>query len=269
MTTPGGCRQSGALRRIRVYVTHTNRGQKRLRLFEVGMNGSARMILEETGKTYVELNIDSNNHRANWQVLNGGEDILWVSERDGWAHLYRFDGTGRLKNQITSGQWPVGEIIRVEEDKGLIYFTGRGREKERDPYFEHLYKVKFDGTGLELLTPEPSNHTIDVAPGGQYIVDMYSRVDQPPVTVLRGGRPADSQADRGGRFEAAGDGLALSRAVQRQGAGWRDGSLRRALQTARLRSEQEVSTHRQHLPWAAVDRDAQELRTARSGAGAG
>ena len=171
----------------RLYVTHTNRGQQVLRLIAVDpQTGAVRQMFEETNQTYLELNIDSSNHRSNWHVVDDGREVLWVSERDGWAHLYLLSDTGAVKKQLTSGHWTVGEILRIDEKARRLYFTARGREPGRDPYLEHLYRVNFDGSGLQLLTPEPADHTVSLSPSGRYIVDTFSRVDLPPVSVLRG-----------------------------------------------------------------------------------
>lgn len=164
---------------------HRERGCKTLKLYRVNQEtGEARVLIEETSPTA----IDSRRPQA----VSGGSEIIWHSETDGWAHLYLYDGnTGKLKNQITSGAWVVREIKYVDEEERVIYFTASGREKggddgsARDPYYRHLYRVRFDGTGLELLTPEDAEHQITFTPSSKYFLDCYSRVDLAPVTVLR------------------------------------------------------------------------------------
>ena len=91
----------------------------------------------------------------------------------------------KLKNQITTGEGNVTQLLRVDEKKRMLYFLGVGREKGRDPYFIHLYRVGFDGKNLALLTPEDANHEVSLSPSGRYFVDSYSKPDVPPVTVLR------------------------------------------------------------------------------------
>lgn len=167
----------------RFYVTYYTRGSKSVHLAEIdAATGASRVILSESTKTFVELGQRS---PPNSHVTDDGNDVIWWSERDGWAHLYRFDGNGNLKNQITSGPWTVRTIHHVDEARRQIYFTGQGREPGRNIYYAHLYRVNFDGSDLQLLTPEDADHTIRWSPSGRFFVDTYSRIETPPVTVLR------------------------------------------------------------------------------------
>jgi dipeptidyl aminopeptidase/acylaminoacyl peptidase len=119
-------------------------------------------------------------------VLPASNEFIWWSQRDNWVHLYLYDlTTGALKNRITTGEGNVSEVVRVDEKARVIYFTANGREQGRDPYFQHFYRVGFDGRGLRLLTPEDANHTVSMSPDGRYFVDTYSTPDTPPVTVVR------------------------------------------------------------------------------------
>jgi dipeptidyl-peptidase-4 len=112
--------------------------------------------------------------------------LIWFSERDNWGHLYLHDSSnGKLKSQITTGDWVVTEIERVDEKARIVYFLATGREKDRNPYFRHLYRVDLNGKNLILLTPEDGNHVVALSPSGQFFTDTYSRPDAPPVTVLR------------------------------------------------------------------------------------
>jgi dipeptidyl-peptidase 4 len=143
--------------------------------------GEIRDVLEEATATFYE----SGNGRVNWRYLPASKEIIWFSERDNWGQLYLYDATGKLKNQITPGDGNVTQLLRVDETNRVLYFLGVGKEKGRDPYFIHLYRVNFDGTGLKLLTPEDANHEITLAPSGKYFVDSYSKPDFPPVAVMR------------------------------------------------------------------------------------
>jgi dipeptidyl-peptidase-4 len=180
----------------KVYFLDEERGCKTVRLkVSDALTGETRTLIEEKSATYVELNLLI-GLPPNVRVLGGGAEIIWFSERDGWAHLYLYDGkTGTLKNQITEGPWVVRDILRVDEKTRTVYFVGVGRESGRDPYLQHLYRVKLDGSGLELLTPEDANHAVAdpgpfgwsprFSPSGRYFVDTFSRIDLAPVSVLR------------------------------------------------------------------------------------
>src|SRR3989454_11508499 len=145
-------------------------------------NGTIRDVLEETAATQYE----SGQGRFNWRYLPATNEVIWYSERDNWGQLYLYDATtGKLKNQITTGEGTVTQLLRVDDKNRRLYFLADGREKGRDPYFAHFYRVGFDGKNLALLTPEDANHEISLAPSGRFFFDSYSKPDVPPVAVLR------------------------------------------------------------------------------------
>ncbi len=144
--------------------------------------GKVRNILEERVDTFFE----SGNRAENWRFLPESNLVIWFSERSGWGHLYSHDlRTGVLQQAITHGSWDVLRILHVDIRNRTIYFEGSGREKDRNPYFRHLYKVSFDGGIVTALTPEDADHTIYLSPSGKYFVDTFSRPDVPPVSLLR------------------------------------------------------------------------------------
>lgn len=146
--------------------------------------GAVREIFDETSPTQFE----SGFNRVNWHSMPATNELIWFSERDNWGHLYLYDlATGKLKNRITSGSWPVLQVLRVDEKGRTIWFTGAGREGG-DPYFRHFYSVKMDGSKLTLLTPEDADHDVTLSPDGKYFVDSYSTPTTPPVTVVRDAR---------------------------------------------------------------------------------
>lgn len=170
----------------RLYLTHATRGAKSITLYEANVaTGAVTPLVGDTMATHVELNLDIIGGKPNWDVVNGGRDILWFSERDGWGHLYRFGPDGRMKNRVTEGPWTFGELLHVDEVAGRIVFTARGREEGQIPMFRKLYSVAFDGSGLTPMAVEDGDHTVAVSPDGRYLVDVYSRPDVPPVSVLR------------------------------------------------------------------------------------
>jgi dipeptidyl-peptidase 4 len=144
--------------------------------------GEIRDVLEETVATQYE----SGQGRVNWHYLPATNEIIWYSERDNWGQLYLYDATsGKLKNQITTGEGVVTQVLKVDEKNRRLYFLAAGRERGRDPYFSHFYRIGFDGKNLSLLTAEDANHEISLAPSGRFFFDSYSKPDAPPVTVLR------------------------------------------------------------------------------------
>lgn len=144
--------------------------------------GAVRDVLEETVSTFFE----SGDGRVNWRYLPASNEVIWFSERDNWGHLYLYDlETGRLKHQITAGEWSVSQLLSVDEKNRTLCFLAVGREKGRDPYFSQFYRIGFDGNNLALLTPEDGSHSVWVSPSGHFFVDSYSKPDIPPVAVLR------------------------------------------------------------------------------------
>ena len=146
------------------------------------VTGDVRDVLEESVATFFE----SGNGAVNWRYLPTSNTIIWFSERDNWGQLYLYDlQSGRLENPITTGEGNVTQLLRVDEQTRTLWFLGVGREKGRDPYFAHLYRIGFDGRNAQLLTPEDATHEISLSPSGRFFVDSYSKPDVAPVAVLR------------------------------------------------------------------------------------
>ncbi len=138
------------------------------------------MIINETSPTFIDYS--GKNYRYN---IDATGEIIWASERDGWNHLYLYDsGTGKVKNQITTGEWVVRGVTHVDEKNRQIIFQASGKEPG-DPYFIHYYSINFDGTGLMRLTEGEGTHEATFSPDNKYFVDTWSKVDMPPVSVLR------------------------------------------------------------------------------------
>jgi dipeptidyl-peptidase-4 len=145
-------------------------------------NGEVKEVMGETTPKFFE----SGNGKVNWRYLSASNELLWFSERDNWGHLYLYDiTTGKLKTQMTRGDWNVTQVLHVDEKAHVIYFQAVGREEGVDPYFTQFYRVDFDGNGLQLLTPERATHTITPSPDHRFFVDTYSTPTQPQITVLR------------------------------------------------------------------------------------
>lgn len=161
----------------RFFVTRSSRDLHRIDIcsYTVGQD-SIRPIIEERMNTYQEV-------RPLAAVGNGKELIQW-SERDGWAHLYLYDGEGNLKNRITRGPWHVDQIVKVDEAKRLVYFLANGKDKDENPYYEHLYRVGLDGSGLQQVTPGDYFHMARIDDDAAFVVNNYSRVNTIPRTDL-------------------------------------------------------------------------------------
>ncbi len=128
--------------------------------------GEVKTVIEERLNTYVE-------YKPLW-LINNGDELLFWSERDGWGHYYLYDSAGTLKNQVTSGEYVTEDIESIDEKARTVTFMAEGHESGENPYFTHVYSAKLDGTGLKVLDPGNSSHTISIADDGKYLVDNAS-----------------------------------------------------------------------------------------------
>jgi dipeptidyl-peptidase 4 len=158
------------------------RGHQLLRLVAVDAEtGEAKSLIEEKFPTFVDY-----SNKTYVQFFEKTDEILWMSERDGWNHLYLFDApSGQVKYQITKGTWLVRGVDRVDEENRQIWFRAGGIHPGQDPYYIHYARVNFDGTGLTQFTVGDGTHQIRYSPDRRYILDTYSRIDKSPVTELR------------------------------------------------------------------------------------
>ncbi|CAN5230132.1 S9 family peptidase [soil metagenome] len=146
------------------------------------VTGEVRDIYEEKVPTQYE----SGQGAVNWRYLPASNEFIWYSEKDNWGHLYLYDlRSGKLKTQITKGDFVVTELVKVDEKNRVLYFNANGREDKRDPYFSHFYRVDFDGRNLKLLTPDDGNHQITMSNDGKNFIDTFSKPDVPQTSVLR------------------------------------------------------------------------------------
>jgi len=165
-----------------LYLARTSRDLKKIDQCVVNtINGEVKVVVAESMNTSIEI-------KKPELIKNGAELIEW-SEQDGWAHLYLYDGQGKLKNQITQGAWHVEEIIGVDEAKRVVYFSANGKESmntggKEDPYYMHLYKINLDGSGLQLLNAGNFDHSFSLNDNNTYFVNTSSRVNTTPVSSL-------------------------------------------------------------------------------------
>jgi dipeptidyl-peptidase-4 len=157
------------------------RGHQTLRLVAVDVSGKTQAIVNEESKTFITY-----SSMFFLERLPKTNELIWMSERDGWNHLYLYDATsGAVKNQITRGEWVIRGVERVDADKRQIWFRAGGLDPEQDPYYVHHCRIDFDGQNLVRLTHGDGTHTLEYSPNRKFYVDTYSRVDQPPVHELR------------------------------------------------------------------------------------
>jgi dienelactone hydrolase len=160
---------------------YNERGHQAYRVIEVNAEtGKPRDMIDEEAKTFFCYSGKKYRH----DILDGKE-VIWMSERDGWNHLYLYDGaTGKVKNQITKGNWVVRGIEKVDDEHRQIWFRASGVRPGEDPYFNHYFRINFDGTGLMPLTEAEGNHNVTFSADMKYYVDQWSRVDMAPVSEL-------------------------------------------------------------------------------------
>jgi len=158
------------------------RGHQALRIIAVdGQTGAAKPIVDEQSQTFICY-----SGKFFSEYLEGSREIIWMSERDGWNHLYLYDAaTGQVKNQITKGEWVVRKVDRVDREKRQIWFQAGGIRPGQDPYYVHYCRVNFDGTGLTILTEGDGTHTVQFSPDRKFLLDTWSRVNLAPVNELR------------------------------------------------------------------------------------
>jgi dipeptidyl aminopeptidase/acylaminoacyl peptidase len=170
---------------------YNQRGHQVYRLIEVDVaTGRPRAVISDEPQTFFSYRALQGNQRESGSKyrydVNDGREIIWMSERDGWRHLYLYDGaTGKVKNQITRGAWIVRAVDKVDEEKRQIWFQASGMYPGKDPYFIHYYRINFDGSGLTAFTEADGNHTVVFSPDMKQYVDTWSRVDLPPISELR------------------------------------------------------------------------------------
>jgi len=166
----------------KLYLSRTSRDLKKIDQCVVDINtGAVKTLVEESLNTYVEIKKPG--------ILKNTEEFIEWSERDGWAHLYLYDKEGKLKNQITQGPWHIEDIVSIDEEKRIVYFSANGKENvnanlKEDPYYLHLYKVNLDGTGLQLLNPGNFDHSFIMNDKKNYFVNTSSRINSIPISTL-------------------------------------------------------------------------------------
>ncbi|MHC4876751.1 MAG: S9 family peptidase [Planctomycetota bacterium] len=168
----------------RCFYVYNQRGHQVLRVLSIdAATGHVTSIVDEHSDTFIDYAYKQFLH-----LSHDTNELIWMSERDGWNHLYLYDSaTGKVKNRITQGEWVVRSVEHVDNERRQIWFRASGIRTGQDPYYRHLCRVNFDGSDLTILTAGDGDHDLRFSPDRRFLVDTWSRVDQPPVTELRSG----------------------------------------------------------------------------------
>jgi dipeptidyl aminopeptidase/acylaminoacyl peptidase len=191
----------------RVYLISRSRYAKTMSMNVIDASaGKARQLFSETGKTYTE---SASLGELPMVYVLANHDILWFSERDGFGQIYVYGGNGKMKRRLTSGDWTLRNVLRLDEARGFLYVAGNEREPNEDPYYRRVYRITLSDGKVKLLTPEAADHAVrsdqetgafanravgpagdpkdsyGFSPSAKFFLDTYTRTDLPPVTVLR------------------------------------------------------------------------------------
>ena len=164
-----------------------DRGHQRFRILEVrSRSGEVSQLFDEQTDTFLWTAHTQRNGAGKVTWLDNGEEFILQSQQDGWRHLYLHDAIdGSCRNQITQGEWVVRGVDRIDEERRQIWFRASGLDPDQDPYLIHYCRIDFDGSHFTRLTQGNGNHSVRYSPGGEFLIDTWSRVDLPPVHELR------------------------------------------------------------------------------------
>ncbi|MEE9364615.1 MAG: DPP IV N-terminal domain-containing protein [Cellulophaga sp.] len=162
----------------KIYFRTVSRDKKKVTICVADIHtGDVKELIKEELNTYVES--------RSLVLINNEQEMIHWSERSGWAHFYLYDIAGNLKRQITSGSYHVNRFAGVNEKERILYFKANGVAKDRDPYYEHLYKIGLNGAGLKALNSGDFDSRTDMSDSNKYFISNYSRVNTVPKSELR------------------------------------------------------------------------------------
>ncbi len=218
-----------------VYVERLTRTQNLLELISYSVHtGAGSVMLHESDLYWVNLHGEP-------KFLMSGQ-FLWLSERDGFTHLYLCSPDGKEQTQLTKGQWEVASVVGVNEAAGRVYFLS----SEVSPLERQLYSIGLDGRNKTRLSKAGGTHAISMGPGAHYYLDTVSSLSAPPHTTLHKGRRKRTGLVSRGRYAAAGPVPSCPRGICKVSIG-RPAVLRETAQACRLRSGEKVSGGRAGL----------------------
>lgn len=160
------------------YLHWQKRGYQEMALFRFNLS------TEQLDTLYMETSA-TNIDGIDVSLVEDRDQAIILSERSGWRQLYALDLKTKVITPLTKGAYYINDIKHIDEDDQIIYFTASGKEAGRNPYYQHLYRISFDGNDLRLLTPEDRHHEVSISPDGNHFVDNYSTITTPTTTVLR------------------------------------------------------------------------------------
>ena len=167
----------------KIYFNTKSRDKKKINICVADINtGDVKILIKEELNTYVEV--------RPLVLLNNEQELLHWSERDGWAHFYLYDTNGNLKHQVTNGEYHINGFTNFDEKERVLYFTANGVAKNQDPYYEHLFRINLNGTGLKNINSGDFNTSTSMSDSNKYFVSNYSRVNTVPKSELRNGTGA-------------------------------------------------------------------------------
>lgn len=190
------------------YFVDMSRYEKQARIISINaINGDSTVLFDESAETYIDLNF-MNEEPCSLFPIPDSQELIWFSERSGWAHLYLYDlNTGALKRTLTEGKWVVREVVFFDAYHRDVYFQAAGRLACRDPYYREICRVNVDSGELTVVASSDHDYVIHrnksrdifcagtlgrdtngvcgVSPSGNYFVTTRTRVDEIPITELR------------------------------------------------------------------------------------
>ncbi|NJO88994.1 MAG: hypothetical protein HC831_08570 [Chloroflexia bacterium] len=159
------------------FIQRINREQNKCDILLLHQNGEYEVMIEERPNANIYFPQEFREV--------GKDKYLWLSRRDGWAHLYLFSIKEKTIDQLTQGSFTVERIVGIDSSSNILYFSAFGKEENINPYYRFYYSLNLQTKQLKLITPDNANHEIQISPNFKYFTDVFSRVDMPHKSQLR------------------------------------------------------------------------------------
>ena len=199
-------RMEWAANSTELVVEQLNRKQNEARVFFCNAaTGFATQVYKESDSAWIDVKHRYSDDPTGWEFINDGKDFLWVSEKDGWRHLFRLSRDGKKETLLTRGKYDLISIRAIDEKSGYVYFMASPDNATQ----QYLYRIRLDGKGkLELVSPQAQQgtHNYNIGPGALYATHNFSNhnyesisewVSLPKHTTIKtNDQPATRIADR-------------------------------------------------------------------------